>query len=373
MSSQSISVSNDQLLNLSSGQPDDAVIFRGDGEPISPQLLTSRLRNIMDSTGMTADNYSRGGTVSQLETRFADLLGKEASIFMPTGTLANHLAIRALCGHKTRAIVQEQSHIYNDTGDSTTRLSGINLVPMAQDLPCFTADDVKVVIDKSEKGRVSTPVGALLIESPVRRQMGQIMPFDDMKAITSLCHEHGIGTHLDGARIYMMAAASGIDLREYCALFDTVYVSLYKYFGAPFGAILAGEHKLIDTMFHDRRMFGGGLAEAYYAAAIALQEADGFEVRFQQAIHKGRALFKKLNLIPGIEIKEFEHGSNIFPLSFDSNIDIPRAAYDLHQRGIYLYPDEGSDRYTKLTVNTTILRRTNENIVQTFIETLNKI
>lgn len=373
MPNRSIAVSNNQTLNLSPDPPDDAVIFRGDGEPMSPQLLTFRLCGILESTGMTPDNYSRGGTVYELESRFADILGKETSIFMPTGTLANHLAIRTLCGQKPRAIVQEQSHLYNDTGDCTTRLSGINLIPLAKDLPCFTADDVKAVIDKSENGRVSNPVGALLIESPVRRQMGQVMSFNAMKAVTSLCREHGIGTHLDGARIYMMSAASGIDIKEYCALFDTVYVSLYKYFGAPFGAILAGEHKLIDTMFHDRRMFGGGLAGVYYAAALALQGVEEFEVRFQQAIHKGRALFKELNLIPGIEIKEFEHGSNIFPLFFDSDIDIPRAAHDLQQRGIYVYPDEGSDRYTQLTLNTTILRRSNENILQTFVETLNKI
>ena len=115
------------------------------------------------------------------------------------------------------------------------------------------------------------------------------------------------------------------------------------------------------------------LVGVYYAAALALQGVEEFEVRFQQAIHKGRALFKELNLIPGIEIKEFEHGSNIFPLFFDSDIDIPRAAHDLQQRGIYVYPDEGSDRYTQLTLNTTILRRPNENILETFIETLNKI
>ena len=83
---------------------------------------------------------------------------------MPTGTLANHLAIRTLCGDKPRAIVQEQSHLYNDTGDSTTRLSGINLVPLAKDLPCFTVDDVKSIIHKSEGGRVSNQVGALLID-----------------------------------------------------------------------------------------------------------------------------------------------------------------------------------------------------------------
>ena len=370
MSNRQMTILNNQTSNRAPDTHDDSVIFRGDGEPISPQLLSDRLASLLDSVSMTPDNYSKGGAISELESRFAVMLGKEASIFMPTGTLANHLAIRKLCGNKPRAIVQEQSHLYNDTGDCTTRLSGINLLPLAKDLPCFTVDDVKSTIRKSEGGRVSNQIGALLVESPVRRQMGQIMSFDDMKKVTSLCREHGIATHLDGARIYMMSAASGIAIKKYCELFDTVYVSLYKYFGAPFGAILAGSHTVIDDMFHDRRMFGGGLAGAYPAAALALHGVEGFEQRFTQSIKKGRDLFTDLNLISGIEIKEFELGSNIFPLSFDSDIDITKMAFKLQERGIYIYPEEGSERYSQLTVNTTILRKTNEQIVQTFRETL---
>ena len=85
-----------------------------------------------------------------------------------------------------------------------------------------------------------TPVGALMIESPVRRQEGKVVPFDEMQAITDYCREQGIGTHLDGARLYMMSGATGISAKTYASMFDTVYVSLYKYFGAPFGSVLVG-------------------------------------------------------------------------------------------------------------------------------------
>ena len=81
------------------------------------------------NVGYEPDNYTLGGTVQALEEKLADLLGKEAAIFLPTGTMANHFAIRALCGSKPRAVVQERSHLYNDTGDCVTRLSNINLVP----------------------------------------------------------------------------------------------------------------------------------------------------------------------------------------------------------------------------------------------------
>ena len=320
--------------------------------------------------GMDTDSYSLGGTVAELERRFAETLGKEAAIFMPTGTLANNLAIRALCGAKPRAVVQEQSHVYNDTGDGVTQLSGINLVPLGKDRAYFTLEELEAAVKGSETGRVANPVGAMMIESPVRRQMGQVVPFEEMRAITDFCRSRGIGAHLDGARIYMMSAASGISLKEYCALFDTAYVSLYKYFGAPFGAVLAGDSSFIDGMFHTRRMFGGGLASAYFVAALALNGLDGFEERFQSALGKGRDLFKMLNRLPAIEIKEFEHGSNIFPLTFGGGVDIERVVTALRLRGVCLYPDEGTDMYSRLTVNTTILRQSNDAIFEAFKEAL---
>ena len=239
----------------------DAVVFRGDGEPKTPEGLVARLSDIVSRRGIEADNYSNGGVVSELEERLANLLGKERAVFMPSGTLANQLAIRMLCAGKPRAIVQEQSHLYHDTGDCVQQLSGINMVPLATDQPYFTLDEVRNAVEESVGGRVLTPVGALMIESPVRRQHGQIMPLDEMRRVTTFCSEQGIPTHLDGARLFMMSAATGVSPAEYSAMFDTVYVSLYKYFGAPYGAILAGTEEFCRDLFHHRRMFGGRSVE----------------------------------------------------------------------------------------------------------------
>ena len=349
---------------------DNAVIFRGDGEPLSPSSLLRNLAEVEAETGFEPDSYSLGGNVKALEDHFAKTLGKEAAIFMPTGTLANHLAIRALCGTKPRAVVQEQSHLYHDSGDCVTQLSGINLVTLAKGRTCFTLDELQEAVSESTGGRVSSPIGAMMIESPVRRQMGQVVPFQEMRAMTAYCQEAGIGTHLDGARLYMMSAASGIKPREYAALFDLVYVSLYKYFGAPFGAVLAGNSNLIDGMYHTRRMFGGGLASSYFAAGLALRGTAGFEERFQEALNKGRDLFRRLNKLPGIQVSEFEHGSNIFPLEFAAGVDTERVVDRLRKREVFLYPDEGADSISRLTVNTTILRQSNDTIFQAFKEAL---
>ena len=348
----------------------EAVVFFGDGEPKTPESMIARLSEIARRRGIAADDYSRGGVVGELETALADKLGKEAAVFMPTGTLANHLAIRLLRAGKPRAIVQEQSHLYRDTGDAVQQLSGVNLAPLAPSRPYFTLDEVRSAVEESEGGRVRAPVGALMIESPVRRRHGQIMPLDEMRRVTDFCADKGIPTHLDGARLFMMSAATGVSPAEYSAMFDTVYVSLYKYFGAPFGAMLAGSAEFCRDLFHHRRMFGGGLSGAALAAALALDGMDGFEQRFADAMRKAGKLFDELNRMPGFSVIPYENGSNIFRLTLPTGADGAGFAERLAEFGVFARPDsdedEGNRSSIHLTVNTTILRQTNEWIASAF-------
>ena len=347
--------------------PSNTVIFRGDGEPKTPSMMLQRLAEFDQKFTLREDTYSLGGTVEQLEKKCAEMLGKETAVFMPTGTLANHLAIRKLCGTKPRAIVQEQSHLYNDSGDCVTRLSNINLIPLAKRCPYFTLETLKTAVEQAESGRVINPVGAVMIESPVRRQSGKIMPFDEMKAVTDYCQDKQIGSHLDGARLYMMSGATGIPPADYAALFDTVYVSLYKYFGAPFGAILAGTTEFMDGLYHDRRMFGGGLASTNFAAALALQGIAGFEERFNRAMIRARALFDKINALESVSIERFEHGSNIFPLKLESDVDSTRFVKTLEAHSVSVSPPDGDHAgHIMLTVNPTLLRQDIQDLFYTF-------
>ena len=347
--------------------PSNTVIFRGDGEPKTPLTMLQRLAEFDQKFTLKEDTYSLGGNVKQLEKKCAEMLEKEAAVFMPTGTLANHLAIRKLCGVKPRAIVQEQSHLYNDSGDCVTRLSNINLMPLAKRCPYFTLETLKAAVEQAESGRVINPVGAVMIESPVRRQWGKIMPFDEMKAVTDYCRDKQIGSHLDGARLYMMSGATGILPADYAALFDTVYVSLYKYFGAPFGAILAGTAEFTDGLYHDRRMFGGGLASANFAAALALQGIDGFEERFNRAMTRAKVLFDKINALEGINVERFEHGSNMFPLKLESDVDSTRFVKTLEEHSVSVSPPDGDHAgRIMLTVNSTILRQDIQDLLCTF-------
>ena len=267
-------------------------------------------------------------------------------------------------------MVQEQSHLYNDTGDCVTRLSGITLVPLGKDQPAFALDALQAAVERAVTGRVLNPIGAVMIESPVRRQMGQVVPFEAMQAITDYCRQQQIATHLDGARLYMMSAATGIAPAAYAALFDTVYVSLYKYFGAPFGATVSGPSVCIDGLYHERRMFGGGLSSAYFAAALALQGMDGFADRFAAAMAQADTLFTRLNALDGLHVGRFAHGSNIFPLTLAVDVDEGRFLTTLRTHAIWVTSSASDARQLRLTVNTTILRQPLETLVTAFAAAL---
>ena len=342
------------------------VVFSGDGEPHTPESTIERLNKLLAENKLQPDNYSLGGTVEELETRMAAELGKEAAIWMPTGTMANILGLRKHCGTNARIALQEQSHIYQDEGDALSRLCGLNAIPLAPNRPYFTVEELNELLELSVTGRVLNPVGAVSIESPVRRQAGQIMPWDEMKTVTDLCHEELIPVHLDGARLYMMSAATGISIIQYTELFDSIYVSSYKYFGAPFGGILAGTKEFIKDMFNDRRMFGGGIPFGYIAAALSLDGVDGFEEKFAKSLSKAESLFNEISKLPKLSVKKFEHGSNIFELIVDEPAKTDQLVANLKDQNIVVKWPNPEWHAPLLHVNPSILRKSNEEIVQAF-------
>lgn len=285
--------------------------FVGDGVPLSPADYAALLARLTSGEGV-ADDYSRGGAVQALEEQFARLLGKEAAVFMPTGTLANHLAVRALAGERRRVLVQDASHLYNDSGDCAQSLSGLNLVPLAAGEATFQWADVEKVLERTASGRVATEVGAISIESPVRRLRNQAFDEAAMERISKEARARGIGLHLDGARLFVAAAFAGREPREYAGLFDTVYVSLWKCFNAAGGAVLAGPKPLLEKMYHVRRMFGGALWNAWPYAVVASHYAEGYLDRLRLAVEVCRELKGRLGSDPAFEVKEVPHGTSVF-------------------------------------------------------------
>jgi threonine aldolase len=347
---------------------DKVVHMSGDGIGITPREYAALLNRLAQGREVTEDNYLLGGEVAEFERHWATLLGKETAVFMPSGTLANHLALRALAGTKRRVIVPEMSHVYNDTGDACQTLSGLTPMPLAAGRATFTRADVEAVLTRTAGGRVATDVGAILIESPIRRLSGQMFDWDEAKRISAFAREKGIGMHLDGARLFLASAYSGITPAEYAAHFDTVYVSLWKYFNCGIGAILAGPKRVLDGMFHVRRMFGGNLAVGWNAALVARHFMDGFEGRLRSAVQSSETFYAAMAQHPRVAIERIPNGTNLTRVTF-KGVSAAEVAKRLAERGIAM-PGGGGQGTVTLGVNETWNRMAATDLIDAFQKAL---
>ncbi len=283
-----------------------------DGIDFSTEDYARKLVEISQDRGIAIDSYCNHGVVEEMEKKIATALGKEAAVYMPTGTLANHIAVRLLAGNRTRVLVQAESHLYNDSGDCAEVLSNLNLVPLQPGKTQFTLADVKQQMKRVNHGRVKTGIGAISIESPVRRTKNQFFDYEEMEKISNFARSNNIGMHLDGARLFNLPAHTGKTVKEYAELFDTVYISLYKDFNAASGAILAGTEAFCKDLFHTRRMFGGSMPNAWPFAAVANEYIESFPADYQESLKRAAIVFGKLKEVYSLE--EIENGSNLMKL-----------------------------------------------------------
>jgi len=341
--------------------------FRSDGLGLDPREYTLLLDKLVTARGLEADDYSNGGAVEELEHKFSQLLGKERAIFLPTGTLANHLAVRKLAGADRRVLVQAESHLYNDSGDCAETLSGLNLIPLAPDKATFELADVKRWVQRSAGGRVETKVGVISIESPVRRKAHEMFDVAEMEKVCAYAREQGVRLHLDGARMFNLPHHSRKSVRDYASLFDTVYVSLWKHFNGASGAILAGDDTFIDGLFHTRRMFGGSLPHAWPQIALVLQYADGYESEYSRAWRAADELIGLLQSDSRFEVEKMANGTSIFFLHMRGTA--PESLTErLSARGIVFPHARPGTQTFALQVNATILRTTPAVIFQAITE-----
>jgi threonine aldolase len=354
-------------LSAADSGPDDRVDATGDGVHHTPQEYTRLLARLTEGDAVAPDSYSIGGAVEKLESRMAGLLGKETAVWLPTGTLANHLAVRMLAGTRRRVLVQADSHLFNDEGDGAQTLSGLTLVPLAHGKATFTLQDVESAAYDAQNGRVATPIGAIQIETPVRRHRGERFDFDEMKRVAAWARGHDVGLHLDGARLFLESAYAGRSVKDYTTLFDTVYVSMYKYFNAAAGAVLAGSKALLGDLFQTRRMFGGGLPHVWPYAAVALHYLEGFEGRFHAGVENSEAVIQVLARNSNFGIERVANGTNIFRLRV-FNINAPVYKMRLFDAGITT--GDPVNEWFSLQVNETWGRVNAAEITRRFVQAL---
>ena len=356
-------------LNLSD---DRHVYFTGDGIPLKPREWAAVLQQVTEENEIELDRYSVGGPIDELEAKFAEKLGKEAAIFFGTGTLANQIAVRHITAPDTKVIVPRESHYYADSVNCGPVLSNLELIPMGRGRATFTLSEVQEEVEWNAGLRGNKPVGSIMIESPVRRKDGEVFDFTEMKKICAYAREQGVRTHLDGARMFLAAAYSGVSIRAYADQFDTLYVSLHKYFNGGCGAVVAGPRKYIEPMVDTRRMFGGALPKAWMYASVVLHYMDGFEERYRSAVDNTEKLWKKLDAHPRLRIERIPNGSNIVALHVKG--DPKQLGANLLKAGVTISTGglASGNGWTRLLlrVNETANRRNADELAGLFMEGL---
>lgn len=359
-------------INRRTSPPEEPIVkFFYDGEFFDGPAYWEQLQQLNAKQPVKVDRYGSGGAVEELEKKFATITGKEKAIYMPSGTMANQLAIAVLSGQDTKVFVQDTSHVYRDEADAAQSIFGKRLMPLAKNETFFTAAALQTAVENLDHEEVfKSGIGCVSVENPVRRTDGRMIPIAEIKKISEYCRSKNIKLHLDGARIYMAAVWSGITVKEYSSYFDTVYISLYKYLGASGGAILCGDSAVIEKMPHLIKIHGGNMFGNWLNAAMALYRLDGIEERLKEAIRRSKEIFASLNDV-GIKITELDGGTNIYDMKFPPGIDLKKFGERLNKYFIRLpRPDANGDG--KITVNETLLYREPKYIIDAIKDSLSK-
>jgi len=266
---------------------------------------TAEMRAAMAQAEVGDDVYGDDPTVNALERRTAEILGKEAAVFMPSGTMTNEVALRTHTQSGDLVLADAGAHVFLLEGGAAAALSGLTIRPLPGHNGIFTADDVRQSIRTPHRfmpGTVLPPATLLCVENTHNGAGGVVWPIDTVREVTAIAREQGLATHLDGARLWHASVAAGIPEAEYAAHFDSVSVCFSKGLGAPMGSALAGSAAFVARARRFKQMFGGGFRQAGIVAAGALYALEHHRQLLAEDHEKAKAFATGLETIAGVRI-----------------------------------------------------------------------
>jgi len=270
---------------------------------------TEAMRQAMAAAPVGDDVLGDDPTVIELERATAEVLGKPAAVYMPSGTMTNQVALRTHTEPGDEVVMAENAHIYFYEGGAPAALSGVMLRLVPAERGIFTAEAMRAAL---RPANVHFPRTKLVcVESTSNRGGGSIWPLERIREVHDVAREAGLAMHLDGARIWNASIAAGVPERDYAQYFDSVSVCFSKGLGAPVGSCLAGGAEFIDRARRFRKMFGGGMRQAGIIAAGALHALRNHRDRLADDHANAKVLAEGLAAIDGIELDAATVETNI--------------------------------------------------------------
>lgn len=261
---------------------------------------TPEMRAAMAQAEVGDDVYSEDPTVNRLEQRAAEILGKEAALFVPSGTMGNTIGIKLNTEHGQEVICDSRSHILDWELAMTAWFAGCLVRSIPTDFGLLTWEQIKPNIHSGGKNRSGT--GAIEVENTHNMGGGTIYPQETLHDICGHAHDLGIRVHMDGARIFNASAASGVPVSEIAAPADTVMFCLSKGLGAPVGSMLAGDARAMAKGREHRKRLGGGMRQAGILAAAGLIALEQMPARLSEDHASARRLAEKLSKVAGLSV-----------------------------------------------------------------------
>ncbi len=285
-------------------------------------LPTEEMRRAMAEAEVGDDVYGEDPTIQELESLAAKILGKEAALFVPSGTMGNQVSVMTHTQRGDEVIMEAESHVYYYEVGAMAVLSGVQACPVPGKRGVMDPDDVRRAI--RERGNIHFPRTSLVVlENTHNRGGGKVLPLDNVKAISDIAHSNGLSVHMDGARIFNAQVASGIPASEYAKYADSVMFCLSKGLCAPVGSMVVGSKDFIDRARKNRKMLGGGMRQAGILAAAGIIALTKMVDRLQEDHDNAKLL--------AVKLQELGYGVN--PEEVETNmvvVDVTPTGKDVH-------------------------------------------
>ncbi len=294
-------------------------------------LPTTAMRKAVFEAEVGDDVYGEDPTVNRLQELAADMIGKEAAMLVPSGTMGNQIAVLTHCRPGTEVILEADSHIYYYEAAAASVFAGVQPRPLPGKRGSMPADLVEWAIRQDDIHL--PPTSLICVENTHNRAGGTVVPLEDMKAVYDVACRHNLPVHLDGARIFNASIASGVTVKEFTACTTSIQFCLSKGLGAPVGSIIAGPRDFIDEARRWRKRLGGGMRQAGIFAAAGVVALETMVDRLAEDHANARLLADSLAALKGIEFNPDDVDTNIVIIK-PTVMSIQQLGSELEKRGI---------------------------------------
>lgn len=262
---------------------------------------SAEMRKAMYEAEVGDDVFKEDPTVNELEKFAAELIGKEAALFVSSGVMGNQLCLNVLTNPGDEIICEKNAHIFNYESGSPSALSGIQIYPVEGNLGVFTPEQAEAAI-RPVSAYYMPRTKVIEVENTHNRASGAVHPIENIIALKNVAKKYNLFFHLDGARIWNASAATGISVAEYASHFDTISCCLSKGLGAPVGSIIAGSKEFIDKAFCVRKAWGGGMRQVGILAAAGLFALKNNRDRLKEDHEKAQILAQSISANPNLKV-----------------------------------------------------------------------